>query len=107
VAPKVNKNDEFSHDRIAIGGIVALRCPAQSFPVPFYRLVIVEILVPYNLSGQLLILLIFPIYKFVEPVGSVAPRVNKKDGFSHDSIRQGRTIAIFCPAQAYPVPFYR
>jgi len=40
-------------------------------------------------------------------VGSVAPRVNKKDGFSHDSIRQGRTIAIFCPAQAYPVPFYR
>nr|XP_036670154.1 Down syndrome cell adhesion molecule-like protein Dscam2 isoform X12 [Drosophila suzukii] len=42
-----------------------------------------------------------------EPVGSVAPRVNKKDGFSHDSIRQGRTIAIFCPAQAYPVPFYR
>ncbi|XP_043064020.1 Down syndrome cell adhesion molecule-like protein Dscam2 isoform X24 [Drosophila ficusphila] len=42
-----------------------------------------------------------------EPVGSVAPRVNKKDGFSHDSIRRGRTIAIFCPAQAYPVPFYR
>uniref|UniRef100_A0A6P4EDS4 Down syndrome cell adhesion molecule-like protein Dscam2 isoform X45 n=1 Tax=Drosophila rhopaloa TaxID=1041015 RepID=A0A6P4EDS4_DRORH len=42
-----------------------------------------------------------------EPVGSVAPRVNKKDGFSHDSIRMGRTIAIFCPAQAYPVPFYR
>nr|XP_044249298.1 Down syndrome cell adhesion molecule-like protein Dscam2 isoform X7 [Drosophila takahashii] len=37
VAPKVNKNDEFSHDRIGIGGIVALRCPAQSFPVPFYR----------------------------------------------------------------------
>ncbi|XP_037715240.1 Down syndrome cell adhesion molecule-like protein Dscam2 isoform X28 [Drosophila subpulchrella] len=37
VAPKVNKNDEFSHDRIAVGGIVALRCPAQSFPVPFYR----------------------------------------------------------------------
>ncbi|XP_041675644.1 Down syndrome cell adhesion molecule-like protein Dscam2 isoform X23 [Drosophila eugracilis] len=37
VAPKVNKNDEFSHDRIAFGGIVALRCPAQSFPVPFYR----------------------------------------------------------------------
>nr|XP_017093500.2 Down syndrome cell adhesion molecule-like protein Dscam2 isoform X4 [Drosophila bipectinata] len=42
-----------------------------------------------------------------EPVGSVAPRVNKKDGFSHDSIRLGQTIAIFCPAQAYPVPFYR
>jgi len=42
VAPKVNKNDEFSHDRIAIGGMVALRCPAQSFPVPVYRLVIVE-----------------------------------------------------------------
>nr|XP_017031929.1 Down syndrome cell adhesion molecule-like protein Dscam2 isoform X33 [Drosophila kikkawai] len=42
-----------------------------------------------------------------EPVGSVAPRVNKKDGFSHDSIRRGQTIAIFCPAQAYPVPFYR
>nr|NP_001036500.1 down syndrome cell adhesion molecule 1, isoform T [Drosophila melanogaster]ABI31051.1 down syndrome cell adhesion molecule 1, isoform T [Drosophila melanogaster] len=37
VAPKVNKNDEFSHDRIAIGGMVALRCPAQSFPVPVYR----------------------------------------------------------------------
>ncbi|XP_034142405.1 Down syndrome cell adhesion molecule-like protein Dscam2 isoform X11 [Drosophila guanche] len=42
-----------------------------------------------------------------EPVGSVAPRVNKKDGFSHDSIRLSRPIAIFCPAQAYPVPFYR
>jgi len=106
VAPKVNKNDEFSHDRIGVGGIVALRCPAQSFPVPFYRLVIVEFCIPHPM-GSYLSSWYFVIYKLIEPVGSVAPRVNKKDGFSHDSIRQGRTIAIFCPAQAYPVPFYR
>ncbi|KRF79716.1 dscam, isoform AA [Drosophila virilis] len=42
-----------------------------------------------------------------EPVGSVAPRVNKQDGLTRDSIRLGQTVAIFCPAQAYPVPFYR
>ncbi|XP_017961144.1 Down syndrome cell adhesion molecule-like protein Dscam2 isoform X26 [Drosophila navojoa] len=42
-----------------------------------------------------------------EPVGSVAPRVNKQDGLTRDSIRVGRTVAIFCPAQAYPVPWYR
>ncbi|KRF98064.1 uncharacterized protein Dwil_GK22019, isoform AA [Drosophila willistoni] len=42
-----------------------------------------------------------------EPVGSVAPKVNKKDEFSHDSIGLMGTIAIQCPAQSYPVPFYR
>nr|XP_017031932.1 Down syndrome cell adhesion molecule-like protein Dscam2 isoform X36 [Drosophila kikkawai] len=42
-----------------------------------------------------------------EPIGSVAPRVNRKDEFNHDRIRSSQTIAIQCPAQSYPVPVYR
>uniref|UniRef100_A0A1I8M611 Uncharacterized protein n=1 Tax=Musca domestica TaxID=7370 RepID=A0A1I8M611_MUSDO len=42
-----------------------------------------------------------------EPIGSVAPRVNRKDEFNHDKIPLQGTIAIQCPAQAYPVPAYR
>lgn len=47
------------------------------------------------------------IFLDLEPVGSVAPRVNKKDGYNHDSIVQNQSLAIMCPAQAYPVPIYR
>lgn len=43
----------------------------------------------------------------LEPVGSVAPRVSRKDEFNHDRISSSKTIAIQCPAQAFPVPFYR
>lgn len=44
---------------------------------------------------------------FPEPVASVGPRVNKKDSFEIDTISQGGSLAILCPAQAYPVPIYR
>ncbi|XP_041562998.1 Down syndrome cell adhesion molecule-like protein Dscam2 isoform X24 [Drosophila elegans] len=42
-----------------------------------------------------------------EPIGSVAPRVNRKDEFNHDRIKSSMTISIQCPAQSYPVPVYR
>ncbi|KMY91950.1 Down syndrome cell adhesion molecule-like protein Dscam2 isoform X46 [Drosophila simulans] len=42
-----------------------------------------------------------------EPIGSVAPRVNRKDEFNHDRIKSSKTISIQCPAQAFPVPVYR
>lgn len=44
---------------------------------------------------------------FTEPMGSVGPRVNRKDSLSSDVIYQGKGIALLCPAQAYPVPIYR
>ncbi|XP_073812161.1 Down syndrome cell adhesion molecule 1 isoform X34 [Musca autumnalis] len=42
-----------------------------------------------------------------EPLGSVGPRVNRKDSLNSDTIYQGKDIALLCPAQSYPVPFYR
>lgn len=46
-------------------------------------------------------------YIFPEPVGSVAPKVNKNDEFSHDRVSENHTVALKCPAQSYPVPIYR
>lgn len=43
----------------------------------------------------------------LEPVGSVGPRVNKNDNLNSDTIHQGKEVTLLCPAQAYPVPFYR
>lgn len=44
---------------------------------------------------------------FPEPMGSVGPRVNKKDSFDFDTIAVGKSIAVLCPAQSYPVPIFR
>lgn len=40
-------------------------------------------------------------------MGSVGPRVNKKESLISDTVYQGKEITLLCPAQAYPVPFYR
>lgn len=43
----------------------------------------------------------------IEPVGSVGPKVSLADEINNARADRGRTINVNCPAQAYPVPFYR
>ncbi|XP_067628011.1 cell adhesion molecule Dscam1 isoform X11 [Eurosta solidaginis] len=42
-----------------------------------------------------------------EPVGSVAPKVDIKDEINYARAELGRSFALICPAQSYPVPIYR
>ncbi len=44
---------------------------------------------------------------YIEPVGSVAPKVNVADKVSISSIRQSHVTNILCPAQGYPMPAFR
>ena len=46
-------------------------------------------------------------HNYVEPVGSVAPKINAGDklGITFSEARQA--VTLFCPAQSFPVPAYR
>lgn len=43
----------------------------------------------------------------IEPVGSVAPRINSGDKFEMVFQEKDTTFSLFCPAQSYPVPAFR
>lgn len=45
--------------------------------------------------------------KFVEPVGSVGPRLTSGDKTRNVDVSFGGSNTLLCPAQAYPVPFFR
>nr|NP_001036526.1 down syndrome cell adhesion molecule 1, isoform AD [Drosophila melanogaster]ABI31077.1 down syndrome cell adhesion molecule 1, isoform AD [Drosophila melanogaster] len=42
-----------------------------------------------------------------EPVGSVAPKISVENRLKNAEARIGSTFTLFCPGQAYPVPFFR
>ncbi|XP_017961155.1 Down syndrome cell adhesion molecule-like protein Dscam2 isoform X45 [Drosophila navojoa] len=42
-----------------------------------------------------------------EPVGSVAPKVDTRDEFTFARTQLGRSKALICPAQSYPMPAFR
>lgn len=43
----------------------------------------------------------------VEPVGSVSPKINVGDEYKILRVKMSNSVNILCPAQSYPVPFYR
>lgn len=43
----------------------------------------------------------------IEPIGSVSPRINIEDKSGISLSRVQESLALFCPAQAFPVPAYR
>ncbi|XP_034653897.1 Down syndrome cell adhesion molecule-like protein Dscam2 isoform X12 [Drosophila subobscura] len=42
-----------------------------------------------------------------EPVGSVAPKISVGERLKDAGAQSNETFTLFCPAQAYPVPFFR
>lgn len=46
-------------------------------------------------------------YVFQEPVGSVAPRINLGDKLGFAVSEWNSSLALFCPAQSFPVPAFR
>lgn len=44
---------------------------------------------------------------FIEPVGSVSPKLTTGDKTRNIDIRRKQNITLLCPAQAYPVPVFR
>ncbi|XP_034653891.1 Down syndrome cell adhesion molecule-like protein Dscam2 isoform X7 [Drosophila subobscura] len=42
-----------------------------------------------------------------EPVGSVAPKISVENRLKNAEARLADTFTLFCPGQAYPVPFFR
>lgn len=47
------------------------------------------------------------IQKFLEPIQSVAPRIEQNEKFHHIFVRAKDTTNILCPVQSYPTPAYR
>lgn len=43
----------------------------------------------------------------LEPMGSVAPKVDTRDEFTYARVRLNEDKALICPAQSYPVPIFR
>lgn len=44
---------------------------------------------------------------FLEPVGSVSPKLTSGDKSRTVESKLDKNLTMLCPAQAYPVPFYR
>lgn len=47
------------------------------------------------------------IFMYLEPVGSVAPRFPNGDTFRGFTTESRQNLTLLCPAQAFPVPFFR
>lgn len=47
------------------------------------------------------------LHAFLEPVGSVSPKINSISKFDELSVHIGHTLSILCPAQSFPVPSFR
>lgn len=47
------------------------------------------------------------IYKFLEPVGSVSPKISIGEDLKHVKGKQNQGLSLLCPAQAYPQPIFR
>lgn len=43
----------------------------------------------------------------LEPVGSVAPKLDEKDNHNWLTKSSDKSLSLLCPAQAYPMPAYR
>lgn len=44
---------------------------------------------------------------FVEPIGSVSPKITAGDDLKRVKIPGWGTIALLCPAMSFPVPVFR
>lgn len=65
------------------------------------------ILILKNIFCWTILLLNNQICLKLEPVGSVKPRVNFEEQYRVGRVESYQTITLFCPAQSYPVPFFR
>lgn len=50
---------------------------------------------------------VWSIILYSEPVGSVGPKINAADKLGITFSYSNSPVALFCPAQSYPVPAYR
>lgn len=49
----------------------------------------------------------FCVFLFLEPISGTAPKVPFVQQRVQNTIATGQSLAILCPAQAYPVPNFR
>uniref|UniRef100_A0A1B0AGE7 Uncharacterized protein n=1 Tax=Glossina pallidipes TaxID=7398 RepID=A0A1B0AGE7_GLOPL len=97
VAPKLTSGDESRIVKIGQQSSATLLCPAQAYPVPFFR-------APLNQATKLLC----PAQAYPVPIFSVSPKITGGD----DNIKTPKFMltqkaTLLCPAQAYPVPYFR
>ena len=68
---------------------------------------VIQIFKCFSFNRQWLVLVInFKQSYYLEPIGSVSPKVNTGDGtiFRRES---GQSLNLLCPAQAFPTPVFR
>ncbi|KAL7736494.1 hypothetical protein ACLKA6_019693 [Drosophila palustris] len=127
VPPKLNLLERVRTMEVLLGSQYAMQCPGQAFPVPINSVLVRRILCPslepvlrgpHEMNSHLRELnLDLPRLLFVqpnripclhlEPVGSVAPKVDIKDEINYARAALNQSLAIVCPAQSYPVPSFR
>ena len=74
--------------------VISLSCPAQGFPVPAFRFVL--ILFSQNVS-----------LKFLEPIGGAKPKFSYTTKVLHMVHQADHSISLACPAQGFPIPTFR
>lgn len=109
VPPKITSlHDKFQVLQVKLSEDYAMQCPGQAYPVPLVRLVL-KIPRPHSVLQLRFRYLSISTYVtfLVEPVGSVAPKVDTRDEFTFARTQLGLSKAIICPAQSYPMPSFR
>lgn len=72
-----------------------LFCPAQSYPVPTFRYNSYKSLAPSTFRQFSKIYNLFA--TFLEPVGSVAPKISVENRLKNAEAQLGSSFTLFCP----------
>ncbi|KAI5745072.1 hypothetical protein M8J76_008005 [Diaphorina citri] len=108
--PKFPTTDDSRSFKAHLKESLVLLCPAQAFPVPFFRISFTA--TSPTTIGSMRSSVSQNSHPFftltTEPVGALKPKLatalNTIQGFN---VKSSESLALLCPAQAYPVPFFR
>ena len=76
----------------------SLTCPAQGYPLPSFRCVV--LFCTYKFLGKFAVL-------SLEPIGGAKPKFSLVTKVLHLEHEMGKSIALSCPAQGFPLPAFR
>lgn len=125
MSPKVQDADKTNFMQRDSKSTIGLLCPSQAYPTPVFRYNFVRRLVWFLwksfassfLNRCLVIILaekLILIIKsnglqtiFLEPIGSVSPKVNDIDRSNIMQRESKSAVSLPCPSQAYPTPVFR
>ncbi|ENN75865.1 hypothetical protein YQE_07594, partial [Dendroctonus ponderosae] len=107
-APSFSTESEVYTMKRPTGTTLALLCPAQGFPSPFFNPNLSSSRISYSqIQVRCLLGVVFnEAHVLPEPVGSRRPALSSESDISSLKRAQGVNVALLCPAQGFPKPGY-